>query len=176
MHGNKGTLITLCLGRMEAVEIDLLRKVVFMCPPKNTALCQQRTYCQGRKFAQGQLSTKGVAIIANKPDARAVMSEFGIKIKWLRHSTRMDQIPFGDAINVHRETIRKWEKGEVLPQSNNLKELARHLDMPLDELTSFLLANGKLKTIPKQIRDWFEIPNISNQTTLGELSEIAGGK
>lgn len=146
-----------------------------MVPPKRVTLCHQQPLRQSHFGPTRHLSTKALAAGCLRTDAVAPVGDFGTKIRWIRSSTAMDQTGFAEAVGISRKTVGSWENEDVAPQRSNLKLLASYLDIPVDELVAFLAGSGRLVTIPAPMRHWFDVPRISNETTLGELSKLAGG-
>lgn len=60
----------------------------------------------------------------------------GIKIKRFREQMGCSQEGLAEKIYVSRQTIIRWEKGETLPDSDNIRRLASVLEIPADELLS----------------------------------------
>ena len=58
----------------------------------------------------------------------------GENIKKRRREMNLSQETFGDMINVHENTIRKWEKGTSYPNAAELKNIAEALDTTTDAL------------------------------------------
>ena len=59
---------------------------------------------------------------------------FGERLMELRKSRGLSQESLGDMIDVTRQTVSKWERGDSTPELEKLIELARVFDVSLDEL------------------------------------------
>lgn len=59
---------------------------------------------------------------------------FGERLVELRKSRGQSQESLGDMIDVTRQTVSKWERGDSTPELEKLIELARVFDVSLDEL------------------------------------------
>lgn len=58
----------------------------------------------------------------------------GERLMELRKSRGLSQESLGDMIDVTRQTVSKWERGDSTPELEKLIELARVFDVSLDEL------------------------------------------
>ena len=76
--------------------------------------------------------------------------KLGNKILELRKEKRLSQEQLAEKINVTRQTISNWELGETSPDLNQAKELAKVLNISLDECVSYLkklsILDEKIKT------------------------------
>ena len=62
--------------------------------------------------------------------------DIGKKIITLRQRRGLSQNELREKLGVSRQTISKWENGQVLPDAYNLKALAKILDISVDDLLS----------------------------------------
>ena len=60
--------------------------------------------------------------------------ELGNRLAELRKEHGLSQEELADRLNVSRQAISKWERGEASPDTDNLIELAKIYDVSLDEL------------------------------------------
>ncbi len=58
----------------------------------------------------------------------------GNKLFELRKKSGMSQEEFADRLNVSRQAVSKWERGETLPDTDNLISIAKLYGVSLDEL------------------------------------------
>ncbi|MGM7268126.1 helix-turn-helix domain-containing protein [Erysipelothrix rhusiopathiae] len=56
------------------------------------------------------------------------------QIKFYRTEQKMSQDMLAEKLNISRQSISKWERGESLPSIDNLVRLSEILGIPLDEL------------------------------------------
>lgn len=143
---------------------------------EQAASCHKPSVCQDNFYPLHQLSTGRVALGGSRGDCTARVGDFSDRIKWLRVSAAMDQKDFADALGLNRKTIGLWENEDVSLQRNTLALLASFFDVPIDEITDFLSGTAPLRTIPRPMRTWIQVDRVSNATTVGELSKLAGGK
>lgn len=73
--------------------------------------------------------------------------ELGNKILELRKEKRLSQEQLAEKINVTRQTISNWELGETSPDLNQAKELAKVLNISLDELVGNEINNIMLQKV-----------------------------
>jgi len=66
---------------------------------------------------------------------------------------------FADAIGMNYQQVSGWERGKYAPDSNNLKKLAKHLDVTVEQITS-------------KPDDWRE----SGEVTEGDSKDVAPKK
>lgn len=62
--------------------------------------------------------------------------DIGKKIVALRQRNGLSQSELREKLGVSRQTISKWENGQVLPDAYNLKALAQILEVSVDDLLS----------------------------------------
>lgn len=67
------------------------------------------------------------------------------KLAKLRKNNNMSQEQLAEAMNVSRQSISKWESGNVYPDMDKLLQLCKILDCKLDEL----MDDGAIKDSPK---------------------------
>ncbi len=60
--------------------------------------------------------------------------EFAEKLIALRKSRELTQEQLAERLNVSRQSISKWETGQVIPEANKLVELSRVFDVTMDYL------------------------------------------
>ena len=65
----------------------------------------------------------------------------GNKLFELRKRTNLSQEEFADKIGVSRQAVSKWERGEALPDTDNLITIAKLHGVSLDELISHTPTN-----------------------------------
>jgi DNA-binding XRE family transcriptional regulator len=69
-------------------------------------------------------------------------SSFGEMLKGFRLRRRLTQQALASALDVHRNTIGAWERGDYLPESKTMMlELAQHLRLNEQETRQFLEAS-----------------------------------
>lgn len=61
---------------------------------------------------------------------------FGENLKMMRKKSNLSQEQFAEKINVSRSAVAKWESDIGMPDINNLKIIARVLDISIDNLLS----------------------------------------
>lgn len=59
---------------------------------------------------------------------------FGERLMSLRRARGLSQEALGDMLDVTRQTVSKWERGDSTPELEKLVELSRIFDVSLDEL------------------------------------------
>ena len=59
---------------------------------------------------------------------------FGSKLKALRKKAGLTQEELAEAIGVHSVTVSQWESDTYLPKTQNIKALAKALDVPENDL------------------------------------------
>lgn len=60
--------------------------------------------------------------------------EFAEKLIALRKSRELTQEQLAEQLNVSRQSISKWENGQVIPETEKLIELSRMFDVTMDYL------------------------------------------
>lgn len=60
--------------------------------------------------------------------------EFGKKIQFLRKENRMSQEKLAERINVSRQAISKWEQGTAVPDTDNIVQLSKFFQVPIEYL------------------------------------------
>lgn len=76
----------------------------------------------------------------------------GNKLYELRRQAGLSQEEFAEKIGVSRQAVSKWERGEALPDTDNLITIARMYKISLDEL----IANEMEKSTEKTEQSTFE--------------------
>lgn len=145
-----------------------------MVPPSSLELCADSPSTQPQTRVKPELSTIGLVTGGAGGDSGRPVSGYGVKLKWLRSSTGLTQEAFADVVGVASRSLSVWENETNPPSRSNVKLIARHFGIPPAELADFLEGTGHLVTIPTPMRDWLAVPRISNETTVGELSKLAG--
>ncbi len=59
---------------------------------------------------------------------------FGEKLQALRQDSKMSQEKLAERINVSRQAISKWEKGIALPDTDNIVQLSKFFQVPIEYL------------------------------------------
>ncbi|WP_460917227.1 helix-turn-helix transcriptional regulator, partial [Staphylococcus aureus] len=70
----------------------------------------------------------------------------GRNIKLLRISENLSQDDLAKKIKVSKQSIYVWEKGEVLPDCENLMILSKYFDISIDSLVNTKLSISKTNT------------------------------
>jgi transcriptional regulator with XRE-family HTH domain len=84
----------------------------------------------------------------------------GMKIRWIRAATGMDQATFAQAIGVSDRTIVDWETNRASPRAGSIRSLAAFLDLPGDDLKAFLNGTAPLKRLPAPMRKFFAADSV----------------
>jgi len=63
----------------------------------------------------------------------------GFRLNMLRRQTKLSRRKFGDLLGVHRNTIERWEKGDLAPSIWNAIEICSVLGISIRQLTGGLL-------------------------------------
>ena len=74
----------------------------------------------------------------------------GRNIKLLRISENLSQDDLAKKIKVSKQSIYVWEKGEVLPDCENLMILSKYFDISIDSLVNTKLSISKTNTKKKK--------------------------
>ncbi|HCY8303650.1 TPA: helix-turn-helix transcriptional regulator [Staphylococcus aureus] len=74
----------------------------------------------------------------------------GRNIKLLRISENLSQDDLAKKIKVSEQSIYVWEKGEVLPDCENLMILSKYFDISIDSLVNTKLSISKTNTKTSQ--------------------------
>ena len=69
--------------------------------------------------------------------------ELANKLAELRKQKGLSQEELADKLNVSRQTISKWERGEASPDTDNLVELAKLYEISLDKLLGLKVEEQK---------------------------------
>ncbi|HBC4758621.1 helix-turn-helix transcriptional regulator [Staphylococcus aureus] len=70
----------------------------------------------------------------------------GRNIKLLRISENLSQDDLAKKIKVSKQSIYVWEKGEVLPDCENLMILSKYFDISIDSLVNTKISISKTNT------------------------------
>ncbi|MFT4363792.1 helix-turn-helix domain-containing protein [Staphylococcus aureus] len=70
----------------------------------------------------------------------------GKNIKLLRTAKNLSQDDLAKKINVGKQSIYIWEKGDVLPYCQNLMILSKYFDISMDSLVNTELSISKTTT------------------------------
>lgn len=91
-------------------------------------------------------------------------NELGQRITKLRNIKNMTQDQLAEKVGVSRQAISKWERGEGLPDLYNLRELAKALDVSIDQLKDGTERNANQET-PKDSKNYLKRLLKKAQTT-----------
>lgn len=109
----------------------------------------------------------------------------------LRKKRGITQEVLAQEIGVSRQTLSKWESGEVMPDIESARKISQVLDASLDELVNYEISESKLPmppkgkhmfglvqvgdkgqiVIPKQARNVFDIKTGDKLIVLGDESQ-----
>ena len=146
-----------------------------MVPPRRVVLSASLADLQAQTVRQSDIFPNPIAGQALDPHPRGRMAGFGKRMRWIRAGTGLSQAGLARKIRVSVRSLNAWETEKRRPHKSTLELLAKLIDVPLDELFAFIDSPRKLTTLPKQMRRWVDVPRVTNTTTVGELSELAGG-
>lgn len=62
------------------------------------------------------------------------MAEIQISLESARVNAEMTQAEIANIMNVDRSTIRRWERGEKIPNYDESKKLSEVYEIPLDNI------------------------------------------
>lgn len=96
------------------------------------------------------------------------MESIGQKISYLRKKQNMTQMELADRLNISFQAVSNWERGDSMPDISKLPELAKILEVSIDELlghTSELLE----KSTEGEVKEYLQ----ENEVTTEELEEVA---
>ena len=65
----------------------------------------------------------------------------GERIRAVRKKKGLTQTELGNAVGVEIKTIHRWEKGERTPRVEELKRLAKALNVDVNELLNWTIVN-----------------------------------
>ena len=88
---------------------------------------------------------------------------FANELAAARKDKRLTQEELAEMLNVSRQTVSKWERGEVYPEVETLLEIARRLQLSLDQLMNEELA---------YLSDFESISSISPKLVREKLNSI----
>ena len=60
--------------------------------------------------------------------------KFGDNLKQIRKNKKMSQEELAEKVNVSRQSVSKWENGEVYPEMNNILELCKIFNCKINDL------------------------------------------
>ena len=78
--------------------------------------------------------------------------EFNENLKYLRKEAKMTQESLAERLNVSRQAVTKWERGQSLPDIQNLKEISNIFGVTIDSLVGDVITK-KESQINKKIND-----------------------
>lgn len=81
------------------------------------------------------------------------MKYFIDNIIWLKKRNGFTQEDLAERLNISRQSISKWERGEALPDIENLIELSKLYGVTIDELINSDLRDGASDSIEEEITD-----------------------
>lgn len=70
------------------------------------------------------------------------MSDFSANLKRLRKRAERSQDSLAEELQVSRQTVSGWERGQSVPELETLLELADFFDLSVDALLGFRLRDG----------------------------------
>ena len=73
------------------------------------------------------------------------MTELGERLKKLRGDAGLTQSGLADKLNVHIQTVSKWERGKTLPDVSSLGAIADALGVPLESLLGDESGRGSVR-------------------------------
>lgn len=76
------------------------------------------------------------------------MDNVGIKIHTLRKQHQLSQDDLAAKMEVSRQAISKWERGEALPDLYNVKRLASIFQITIDELLDTDINQSPFQELP----------------------------
>lgn len=86
----------------------------------------------------------------------------------LRRKAGLSQEEFADRLNVSRQAVSKWERGEAYPDTENLITISEMFKVTIDEL----LNAGDLSSIEAKNID---APDVNEQANITDKTESKGG-
>ena len=92
-----------------------------------------------------------------------IMGEISIKIMELRKSNNMSQEQLAEQLYVSRQAVSKWERGEALPDINNLAAIAKLFNVTIDSIV-----NGDVGRVEVVIQENQQSQSVKRQLTLEE--------
>ncbi len=78
--------------------------------------------------------------------------EFNENLKYLRKEAKMTQESLAERLNVSRQAVTKWERGQSLPDIQNLKEISNIFGVTIDSLVGDVITKKEAQ-INKKIND-----------------------
>jgi len=76
------------------------------------------------------------------------MDNMGLKIQALRKQHQLSQDDLASKMDVSRQAISKWERGEALPDLYNVKRLATIFQVTIDELLDIEIKHESIQEVP----------------------------
>lgn len=76
------------------------------------------------------------------------MDNMGLKIQALRKKHQLSQDDLASKMDVSRQAISKWERGEALPDLYNVKRLATIFQVTIDELLDIEIKHESIQEVP----------------------------
>lgn len=78
--------------------------------------------------------------------------KFNENLKYLRKEAKMTQESLAERLNISRQAVTKWERGQSLPDIQNLKEISNIFGVTIDSLVGDVITK-KESQINKKIND-----------------------
>ena len=96
---------------------------------------------------------------------------FSKNIIYLRKKYKLTQEELGNRLNVSRQTISKWEKGEVVPDSYNLIEISKSFSVKVQDIIMLDISiEDELNEDPQ---DTLELDRISTESQVKQENKIS---
>lgn len=73
--------------------------------------------------------------------------QFGIRLSELRKKNKFSQYQLAEKLSVSEQTVRRWENGKSVPDSNQLENMCDIFGVPLNYFTDNTLQSGKDLTV-----------------------------
>lgn len=73
--------------------------------------------------------------------------EFGNNLKKYREILGISQVQIAKELKLNKSTVCKWEKGTIEPDFDNLRKLAKLLNITIDELLDYNFVSKYQETI-----------------------------
>ena len=104
--------------------------------------------------------------------------ELANRLAELRKQKGLSQEELADKLQVSRQAISKWERGEASPDTDNLIELAKIYDVSLDELVGLSSNKENKKEEKKDVKEGVVIDDDGIHITddEGNKVEVSEGK
>lgn len=75
--------------------------------------------------------------------------KFNENLKYLRKKDELTQEELAERLNVSRQTVEEWERGEILPNIEKVKEIAHMFSVSLDSLIGDIKCKNQYKNKKK---------------------------